>query len=250
MENNLTKQRKRKKPDALSVCVDTLVIRPLYDADGITIYKGDALEILKSLPVEKVADATITDPPFFVRKDDWDTFEDDYDFEIFTSKWMRECNRRSDVIVSFFPERNLLNLLFAAKRLNIPYRRMMIWHKPPGSQYAGASKDGRWYDFEPILVFGEPEEAIIKANKFGVITERTITGQIHGCQKPETLLGDLIDSYVKPGGVVLDPFMGTGSTLVAAKRMGRRAIGIEREQKYIDFAIKRLAQRVIDFAGV
>ena len=59
--------------------------------------------------------------------------------------------------------------------------------------------------------------------------------------KPEGLMIELVRLFTDPGELVLDPFMGSGTTLVAAKQLGRRAIGIELEEKYCEIAAKRLA---------
>jgi adenine-specific DNA-methyltransferase len=64
----------------------------------------------------------------------------------------------------------------------------------------------------------------------------------HPAQKPLALMGQIVAISSRPGDLVLDPFMGSGTTLVAAKRAGRKAIGIEREEKYCEAAANRLAQ--------
>jgi len=71
----------------------------------------------------------------------------------------------------------------------------------------------------------------------GVKVER-----VHTTQKPEELMVRLVSQFTDSGDSIIDPFMGSGTTLVAAKRLGRKAIGIERERKYCDLAIERLAQ--------
>jgi site-specific DNA-methyltransferase (adenine-specific) len=71
----------------------------------------------------------------------------------------------------------------------------------------------------------------------GVKVER-----VHTTQKPEELMAQLLTQFTDSGDAIIDPFMGSGTTLVAAKRLGRKAIGIERERKYCDLAVERLAQ--------
>ena len=70
----------------------------------------------------------------------------------------------------------------------------------------------------------------------------------HPCEKPIKMLSDMIQAATRNRAIILDPFMGSGTTLVAAKQLGRRAIGIEIEEKYCDIAVKRLAQEMLPFA--
>jgi site-specific DNA-methyltransferase (adenine-specific) len=69
----------------------------------------------------------------------------------------------------------------------------------------------------------------------------------HPVEKPPSLLADLILPTTPKDGLILDPFMGSGTTLVAAKELGRRAIGIEIEEKYCEIAVRRLQQEVLEF---
>jgi DNA modification methylase len=64
----------------------------------------------------------------------------------------------------------------------------------------------------------------------------------HPTQKPEPLMTEIVRLFTDPGEKILDPFMGSGTTLVAAKRLGRKAIGIELEEKYCEIAAQRLSQ--------
>ena len=111
---------------------------------------------------------------------------------------------------------------------------------------AGATRDGFWFDFEAIYVFGRGMEASSERGpRFSVLEYRTVVGQGHGCQKPEPLIETIIDGYSQPGEVVLDPFMGTGTTIRAAKDTGRRAIGVEINERFCEITANRLRQGVL-----
>ena len=148
------------------------------------------------------------------------------------------------MLVVFFADRNMSLLLATATRLAIPYRRSLVWRKPPGSQFGGAARDGFWYDFELIHVYGKPTKKPGRSRNFAVLEHRTVTGQKHGCQKPLPLMETLVEAYTKKDAVVLDPFMGSGTTGVACKRLGRDFIGIEINEEYFEIAKKRIDEPV------
>lgn len=75
------------------------------------------------------------------------------------------------------------------------------------------------------------------------------TPRYHETQKPEPLMAELVTLFTDDGDTILDPFMGSGTTLVAAKRLARKAIGIEINEAYCEMAAKRLAQRVLPLWG-
>lgn len=72
----------------------------------------------------------------------------------------------------------------------------------------------------------------------------------HPCEKPGSMLRHMIEASSRPGGLILDPFAGSGSTLEAARDTGRRAIGIEQDERYCEQIANRLSQGVLDFASL
>jgi len=190
------------------------------------------------------AQAVINDPPFAVRDDEWDKFENG-DFKEFTAKWLSIADSISDVVVSFMADHNVPLLLEAAAKSGLPFRRSLVWRKPPGSQFAGATLDGFWFDFEMINVFKKPTFKPSKNTKMAVLEHRTVTGQEHGCEKPVALLEDLINGYSQPDMIVADMFLGTGTCLIACERLGRKCRAVEISPAYVAVAI----QRWVDVTG-
>jgi hypothetical protein len=100
--------------------------------------------------------------------------------------------------------------------------------------------------FELAVVIGRRCYEIIRLQHCGVRNaDGDHSGRFHPTQKPVVLMLRILQLF--PTGSILDPFMGCGTTLIAAKQLGRRAIGIEIEERYCEIAVKRLAQEVIDF---
>ena len=83
-----------------------------------------------------------------------------------------------------------------------------------------------------------------------IVLDRGRNGaRLHTTQKPLSLMGELVGLFTDEGETILDPFAGSGTTLVAAKQAGRKAIGVELEERYCEVIAKRLAQGVLDFGS-
>jgi site-specific DNA-methyltransferase (adenine-specific) len=202
-----------------------------------TLYLGDCMDILPTLP--KV-DAVITDPPYGIG-DKWDKVG----FE--------SCGGRlwtgGEGWDSKAPEKSLIDAIVQLGEISIlwggnyfdlpPSRGYLIWDKMQ-SGFTLADSEYAWVS-KPIT------PKTFRYARAQLASE----GKIHPTQKPLGLMKWCIEQCKNNPKTVLDPFMGSGTTGVAAVQMGRKFIGIEREPKYFDIACKRIedAQRIGDMFG-
>lgn len=206
-------------------------MRPYYAADGIVIYHGDCREVLPRVR----ADAVITDPPYGTRVTGWD---ESVDAEV-----LGACVRATDGYAAFFYSNTRLWHILAALKAAGADTWTAVWHK---SNSVGFERKfaPQW---TPIVI------AYRTPRKFWgqdvCACPITVQPDGHPTPKPLAVTKWLIGQATEVGEVVLDPFAGSGTTLVAAKQLGRRAIGIEINERYCELAVERLRQRVLPLAG-
>jgi DNA modification methylase len=228
-------------------------LKPYYEKNGIVIYHGDCHEILSEIPAQSV-DLLLTDPPFFMPAQHYAS----------RSNWQRSWGDTSilarwwdGVIDQAIPAmRPTGHLLTFCDDESYPvfypslYRRFdtlasLVWNK--GAIGMGST----WRHSHELIITARwsGSKWTGGASRGDVLTVSAIpsASRLHPVDKPVDLLGLLIVPTTDPGDTVLDPFMGGGSTLVAAKLNGRKAIGIELEERYCEIAAQRLSQEVFDF---
>lgn len=217
--------------------------------DGITVIWGDCREVLPTLDAESI-DLVLTDPPYGISHETNFSIGGLAGASWRGTKIANDDNTdvRDDALLSV---RGTPAIVFGTWKRNRPSgtRAVLVWDKGPASGMGDLSFPwkGSW---EEIYVIGEGftgsrDEGVIKG--FTEVTWES-AGRLHPNQKPVKLLRYLLSKH--PGETVLDPFMGSGTTLRAAKDLGRRAIGIEIEERYVEIAIKRLQQSVLNLEGV
>lgn len=218
---------------------------PYYQSeDGqVTLYCGDCREVLPSITEE--LGVVLTDPPFGIG-------------------WTRGVNhaRNSkahagilndedtscrDEVLALLP--GVPAAVFGSFYAPFPpcVRQVLVWHKPADAGVVGSTTGFR-RDAEPIFLLGNwpqrnAERSSVLRTFAGQGATTTATGHPH--TKPVSILTWLLQ--MSPLGTVLDPFSGSGSTLVAAKQLGRRCIGIEISEEYCAIAVKRLSQQCLTF---
>ena len=209
---------------------------PYYEDDAVTIYHGDCREILPTLE----ADVLVTDPPYgmgYVSRFGYETtqpIKGDHDTSL------------RDEILDYWGDRPALVFGTWKKPRPAATRELLVWHKT-GVGFLGDLGLPWGPAHEEIYVLGKGWEGRRRANVYTVNGLHTRPSSLkrpeHPTPKPVPLLQALI-SYC-PQGMIADPFMGAGSTLRAAKDLGRKAIGIEIEERYCEIAVEQLAQGVL-----
>lgn len=223
-------------------------MRPYYEHGGITIYHGDCREILPTLPP---VDLVLTDPPYGINAD---------------AKMHKQGGTQHGKSMAerrIYPSTNwdhllddelILLVLGAGDRLVMfggnyyshllkPGPCWFVWDKENG--------DNNYADCE-LAWTNLPQAVRMRRHRWHGMLRKGQEERKHPTQKPLDLMKWCILQADKHGAnhTILDPFMGSGTTLRAAKDLGRKAIGIEIEEKYCEIAAKRLRQEVFDFGEV
>lgn len=209
-------------------------IQPYYERDGIVIYHGDCRDILPEL--EQV-DLVLTDPPYGVDYDEWDA---EVPYAI-----LPDLLSLSRGAVLWFGASSMLQADLST--FSPPPDRMLIW--APRFSLSNTGRDGLLYRWHPIHAWRLPGSH--DGPKHDVLT--TSTGGRNWWDHPATKPLDLMRSLVgfaPDRGTILDPFMGSGTTLRAAKDLGRHAVGIEIEERYCEIAARRLEQQVLPIGDI
>lgn len=232
-------------------------MKPYYQDDAVTIYHGDCREILPTLK----ANVVLTDPPYGIGKAYGPGYDDSpahyWEWFLPAVQLMREAAP----LVAFTHRIEALRHLEG-------WDHIAVWHKPLafGSRMGNSPILPHW---EPIFLYGmftlgtkwpvfhdvltqNPEAGSAAKHRdkgggkrFMGRETNDVQGVGHPLPKPLALYRRLVSHLTLPGHLVIDPFMGSGTTLRAAKDLGRHAIGIEVEEAYCEQAAEKMGQQVL-----
>jgi modification methylase len=241
------------------------------------ILQGDCIEILKSLP-ENSVDLIFADPPYNLQlrndlyrpnmtkvdavDDSWDKFEGFTDYDTFTRQWLsasRSVLKETGTIWVIGTYHNIYRVGAILQDLGYWILNDIVWTKSnPMPNFRGVrftnahetliwaqKKQGAKYTFNHKAMKALNDDLQMRSDwnlnlATGKERIRVNGSKVHSTQKPEALLYRVMMASSNPGDIVLDPFFGTGTTGAVAKKLGRNWIGIERNQKYINAAQKRI----------
>ena len=247
---------------------------------GYRIYCGDCIEVLDKLP-EKSVKLVFADPPYNLQlknelfrpnqtkvdgvSDSWDKFNSFFDYDEFTQEWLTGCRRVMSDEATIWVIGSYHNIFRVGKIM----MDMGFW----------ILNDIQWYKTNPMpnfrgVRFTNATETLIWAKKSERQKKYTFNHQVmkrlnegkqmtsvwriplctgreriknkegkkaHSTQKPEELLKRVILSSTSEGDLVLDPFLGSGTTSAVSKKLGRKSIGIEKEPRYIEISKRRIS---------
>jgi hypothetical protein len=248
---------------------------PYYEQSGVTIYHGDCLDVL---PMIERVDHMITDPPYskhtHEKQRTGSQLPDARGSAVSSRRVGAAClSRYRDLGFDSLPQSTAFAIAKHAARIvqrwNLVFtdaENQRLWQRAFERSGLQHVRVGAWIKrgCTPQFTGDRPAtgfEAIEIAHRSGrkrwnggghvavwehaIVLNRHGAERFHTTQKPEPLMIDLVMDFTDPDEIILDPFMGSGTTLAAAKRHGRVAIGIEREEKYCEIAAKRLSQEAL-----
>jgi site-specific DNA-methyltransferase (adenine-specific)/modification methylase len=245
------------------------------------ILNSNSLEVLEKIPA-KTFDLVFADPPYNLQiknklkrpddskvngvNDKWDQFESFDDYDIFCKIWLKECKRVLKDNGSFWvigSYHNIFRLGYHIQNLGFWILNDVIWKKNnpmpnfKGTRFTNAHETLIWaskskkskytFNYQSLKCLNDDlqmrsdwnlpicngNERIKKNGK-----------KVHSTQKPESLLHRILLASTNKGDFIFDPFLGTGTTAVVAKKLGRNYFGIEKEKKYFEAAKQRLEKTI------
>ncbi len=241
------------------------------------ITQGDCIAVLKELPAQSV-DLIFADPPYNLQlqgelyrpnqtkvaavNDQWDQFNSFKDYDDFTSAWLTACKRvlkPNGAIWVIGSYHNIFRVGKIMQDIGLWILNDIVWIKTnpmpnfKGTRFNNAQETLIWaaknkaskytFHYKSMKAFNDDKQMrsdwyIPICNSTERLKENGV--KVHSTQKPEALLFRVISATTKAGDIVLDPFMGSGTTAAVAKKLGRQYVGIEKETRYVNAAKKRV----------
>ena len=213
---------------------------------GYKLYKGDCLEVMDKLIKQNVkVDAIITDPPYGMdyrsnyRKEKYEKISNDNDLS-FLDDFFQKCDKllKDDTHIYCFCSWHHIDKFKIAFEKYFTLKNVIVWEKNNTSM---GDLKGSYAPKHEFILFGHKGRRLRNGKRLPDILQANRTGnKLHPTQKPISLLQIFVEQSSNENEIILDPFMGSGSTGVAALNTNRKFIGIELDGKYFNIAKDRL----------
>lgn len=208
----------------------------------------DCFDIIKKIEDDSI-DLILTDPPYGIDltpQRENSKFKNTKVINDNTLEWLdsyvEDIYRISKNVACFFCGWQHIDKFKIALEKKFIIKNILIWNK----DWFGMGNNYR-PNYEMIILCCKTNLTTPSNNKSNILTYRRLSPQklTHSCEKPIDLLSDLISELSKEGDVILDTFMGSGSTIDSAKRLNRKYIGIELDENYFNIAKERISNIII-----
>lgn len=224
-------------------------MKPYYQDESVTLYCADNRDVLPHIPE---CDHMITDPPYAEQTHNGamtSINEKLVDFEHISFSDLRDTFSLASLVVkkwsvSFMDWRHIYQME-STPPTDMRFVRFGMWHKPNGAPQFTGDRPATGWEGICIMHRAGGRMAWNGGGHAAVYTYNKISHPIHRTAKPPQLVCKLIEQFTNPGDTILDPFAGVSTTLECAKFMGRKAIGVEMNEAYCEYAAKRLSQAVM-----
>lgn len=227
-------------------------MKPYYETELGKLYHGDCLQIMPEL---EPVDLILTDPWYYPENQKTkNAFENDV-FWNNVRLWLKESLtllKKNGHAFICFSSQKMAKFEFELANLSIPLKSRIVWHyRNAGGRCADKGQFGKTYEMIYHVGFGDKLNFPEKwgDERFDVWTiaipqSNFKDKKIHRFQKPIKLFERIIKIGSYPNNLVLDPFLGSGTTAVACERLGRRWIGIEISEEYCEIATQRITREI------
>ena len=232
-------------PSAKSSVDCRVGLPPYYQDDYVTIYNCDSLTAMEAL---SPSDIIITDPPYGINfnrgyKKEYEQLvsgDDGFTVMFFLDEMLNQYKNKLKIggAIYLFTRYDVMPYWWLKMKRYFIMKNIIIWDKGGGGI---GDLEGNYANDYEMIIYATNGRHILTGKREGAVWKiPKAKTEHHPTQKPEDIIKKIIEKSCPANGLILDPYMGSGTTLVAAKSLGRKAIGIEIEKKYCEVAVKRL----------
>lgn len=228
-----------------------------YQDDFVTLYHGDSFELMSKMADASV-DCVITDPPYteFVHKNASSNkgnngANNHINFEHFTDELLNKAFIEFGRLTRSWVISTLAYSHAFSMEINPPkgleMKRIGVWVKNNPMPQLTADRPAQGWESIAYLHRNDIKPEWNAGGSHGNYVSNLATPTGHPTPKPIKMISSFVERFSNTGDTIFDPFVGGGTTLLAARNLGRKAIGVELDEKYCEIAVKRLSQQTFEF---
>lgn len=234
-------------------------MKPYFENDLVTLYNADSFEVMSSMQDESI-DCVITDPPFTerthkgARKNTSEGVKDLIHFESFTE----------EKLYSAFEELSRLTKGWVVSSIDYAHAfafdenppiglrqmRIGVWVKKNATPQISGDRPAQGWEAISYLHRSDRKAVWNGGGHHGNYVTNIPQSTGHPTPKPLSMLSSFVERFSNPNEIIFDPFAGGGTTLLAARNLGRKVIGVEMQEEYCELIANRLSQEAFDFGGI